>query len=76
MTHSTHFIYGYYGVGHTVKDHLERVLSYAQYHRQDSTYHSLCYTSHGTNDEKSNIVKAIKKSLGTILNFFLKLRIS
>ena len=26
----------------------ERVLLYAAYHRQDNTYHGLCYTSHGT----------------------------
>ena len=26
----------------------ERVLLYASSHRQDNTYHSLCYTSHGT----------------------------
>ena len=25
----------------------ERVLLYAPSHRQDSTYHGLCYTSHG-----------------------------
>ena len=25
-----------------------RVLLYASSHRQDNTYHSLCYTSHGT----------------------------
>ena len=37
-----------------VKDHSDsekgltaRVLLYAPSHRQDSTYHSLCYTSHG-----------------------------
>ena len=49
-----------YGVGHMVKDHTEscrhmgysfrlaaRVLLYAPSHRQDSTYHGLCYTSRG-----------------------------
>ena len=40
-----------YGVGHMVKDHsfrlTARVLLYAPSHRQDSTYHSLCYTSRG-----------------------------
>ena len=63
--HSTHFIYGYNGVGHMVKDHSDsergnplpphgllfptnsKVLLYAPSHRQDSTYHSLCYTSRG-----------------------------
>ena len=49
-----------YGVGHMVKDHSDSergnpllqlaamVLLYAPSHRQDSTYHSLCYTSRGT----------------------------
>ena len=50
-----------YGIGHMVKDHSDSerqnpllphgllfpVLLYAPSHRQDSTYHSLCYTSHG-----------------------------
>ena len=50
-----------YGVRHMVKDHSDRekgnplpphrltarVLLYAPSHRQDNTYHSLCYTSHG-----------------------------
>ena len=48
-----------YGVRHMVKDHSDsehmgyslrltaRVLLYASPHRQDSTYHRLCYTSHG-----------------------------
>ena len=51
-----------YGVGHIVKDHSDSergnhmgysfrlpamVLLYAPSHRQDSTYHSLCYTSRG-----------------------------
>ena len=48
-----------YGIRHVVKDHLnsERrnpptqhgllFLLYASSHRQDNTYHSLCYTSHG-----------------------------
>ena len=31
-----------------------RVLLYAPSHRQDSTYHSLCYTSHGALAETSN----------------------
>ena len=52
------FIYGYnYSVGLMVKDHLysekgnplppAMVLLYAPFHRQDSTYHGLCYTSRG-----------------------------
>ena len=44
-----------YGVRHMVKDHSDsysfrltaRVLIYASSHRQESTYHSLCYTSRG-----------------------------
>ena len=60
-THSTHFIYGLYGVGHMVKDQSDSergnplpphrptlsdwVLLYAPSHRQDSTYHGLCYQS-------------------------------
>ena len=38
-THSTHFIYGYMASA--------RVLLYASSHKQDNTYHSLCYTSRG-----------------------------
>ena len=47
-----------YGVRHMVKDHSDsekgnsyrltaRVLLYAPSHRQDNTYHGLCYTSRG-----------------------------
>ena len=47
-----------YGVRHMVKDHSDsdigysyqltaRVLFYAPSHRQDNTYHGLCYTSRG-----------------------------
>ena len=46
-----------YGVGHMVKDHSDSergnplpphgLLLYAPSHRQDSTYHGLCYTSLG-----------------------------
>ena len=45
-----------YGIRHMVKDHSEskrgnrlaaRVLLYASSHRQDITYHSLCYASRG-----------------------------
>ena len=59
-THSTHFIYGYMAsdilimrketrcrhIGYTFRL-TARVLLYAHSHRQDSTYHSLCYTSRG-----------------------------
>ena len=54
-----------YGIVHMVKDHSDsergslmdysfrlaaRVILYAPSHRQDITYHSLCYTSHGALD--------------------------
>ena len=60
-THSTHFIYGYIASDIMVKDHSDSergnqlpshgllltacVLLYAPSHRQDNTYHGLCYTS-------------------------------
>ena len=61
--HSTHFIYGYMAsdmvkdhsdrketrcrhIGYSYRL-TARVLLYAPSHRQDNTYHSLCYTSHG-----------------------------
>ena len=43
-THSTHFIYGYMASDIWLT---ARVLLYAPSHRQDSTYHGLCYTSPG-----------------------------
>ena len=64
-THSAHFIYGYNGVRHMVKDHSDSERGnplpphgllfpisskgslYASSHRQDNTYHDLCYTSRG-----------------------------
>ena len=59
-THSTHFIYGYMASNilivrkETHSHHIgysfwltARVLLYAPSHRQDSTYHGLCYNSHG-----------------------------
>ena len=59
-THSTHFIYGYMASDHSDSKwgnlcrHIgysfrlaARVLLYASSHRQDNTYHSLCYTSCG-----------------------------
>ena len=42
-----HYIYsGVYILGHSLRL-TARVLLYASSHRQDSTYHSLCYTNHG-----------------------------
>ena len=59
-THSTHFIYGYMASDIWLRTILivrketrcsfrlaARVLLYAPSHRQDNTYHSLCYTSRG-----------------------------
>ena len=57
-----------YGVRHMIKDHSDREetymayyfhlaarsLLYAQSHREDSTYHSLCYTSRGSLAETRN----------------------
>ena len=54
--HWTHFILRLYGIRHMVKDHLDRgnpllphgilfpINSMGSSHRQDSTYHRLCYT--------------------------------
>ena len=61
MTHSTHFIYSYmasdiwlrtipivrketHGYSYRLT---ARILLYAPSHRQDNTYHGLCYTGHG-----------------------------
>ena len=60
-THSTHFIYGYMASDTWLRTILRvrketrcrhigysyRVLLYAPSHRQDNTYHGLCYTSRG-----------------------------
>ena len=61
-THSTHFIYGYMASYIWLRTILivrketrcrysyrltARVLLYAPSHRQDNTYHGLCYTSRG-----------------------------
>ena len=55
-THSTHFIYGYMAsdiwsrtilIGYSYRL-TARVLLYAPSHRQDNTYHGLCYTSRGS----------------------------
>ena len=61
-THSTHFVYGYMASDIWLRTILivrketrcrhsfrltARVLLYAPSHRQDSTYHGLCYTSRG-----------------------------
>ena len=59
-----------YDVGHMVKDHIEEtryrhymgytfrlaamVILYAPFHRQDITYHGLCYTSRGALDGTTN----------------------
>ena len=53
-THSTYFIYGYMArevtccryMGYSFKL-AARVLLYAASHRQNNTYHGLCYTSRG-----------------------------
>ena len=51
-TNSTHFIYDYmasdiwHQIGYSFRL-TARVLLYAPSHRQDNTYHSLCYTSRG-----------------------------
>ena len=52
MTHSTHFYDFMANIGLEKKPGYSfrstaRVLLYAPSHRQDRTYHSLCYTSHG-----------------------------
>ena len=48
-THSTHFIYGYMASDMDYSFRLAaRVLLYASSHRQDNTYHDLCYTSRVT----------------------------
>ena len=58
-THSTHFIYGYMVTTQIAREEtrcrhmgysfrlIARVLLYASSHRQDDTYHGLCYTSRG-----------------------------
>ena len=56
MMHSTHFIYGYMASDIWLRTilivrketrccHIARVLLYAPSHRQENTYHGLCYTS-------------------------------
>ena len=64
-THSTHFIYSYMA-SDMVKDHSDSERGnplpphgllfslYAPSHRQDSTYHSLCYTSRRALDGTRN----------------------
>ena len=67
MMHSTHFIYGYMVKDHSDSERgnllpPHRLLFlinskgflYALSHRQDNTYHSLCYTSHGALAGKRN----------------------
>ena len=60
-----------YGIRHMVKDHLDSergnllpphgllFLLYAPSHRQDSTYHSLCYTSGGSLTGTTICVKSL-----------------
>ena len=57
--HLTHFIYSYMAMDHSAREETccchtgysfrlaTRVRLYASSHRQDNTYHSLCYTSRG-----------------------------
>ena len=48
MFYLTHFIYGYMASDICYSYQLAaRVLLYAPSHRQDNTYHGLCYTSRG-----------------------------
>ena len=47
-----------------------RVLLYAPYHRQDNTYHGLCYTSHGALAGMRNSSMGINDTLNT---FYLRL---
>ena len=51
-THSTHFIYGCMAsdIGYSFRL-AARVLLYVPSHRQDNTYHGLCYTSRGNLDK-------------------------
>ena len=76
-THSTHFLLRLYGVRHMVKDHSDsekgnplpphrllfaaRVLLYAPSHRQDSTFHGLCYTSRGALAGTRNSSMVVRK---------------
>ena len=82
VTHSTHWFYGYMADiwQRTIETErgysfplAGRVLLYAPSHRQDSKYHSLCYTSHGAlagiriflqsyefNPHNSNIIAVIR----------------
>ena len=63
--HSTHFIYGYMASDDSDNEKGNllppyrllfpiRVLLYAPSHRQDNTYHGLCYTSRGALAGKRN----------------------
>ena len=73
-THSTHFIYGYMAsdiwlriiMGYSFRL-TARVLLYAPSHRQDSTYHSLCYTSRGALAGTRNMATGCQtKCIGSI----------
>ena len=67
MTHSTHFIYGYMAPDTQIAREETRcrhmgysyrlsvwVLLYASPHRQDNTYHGVCYTRRGALAVKRN----------------------
>ena len=72
-----------YGIRHMIKNHSDshigysfrlaaRVLLYASSHRQDNTYHSLCYTSHGAlagtrNSSMGPILKMMKMAVMIII---------
>ena len=61
--HSTHLIYGYMASDIIMaNDHSEREReeTYAPSHRQDCTYHDLCYTSCGALAGMRNLVTVIR----------------
>ena len=74
MMHSTHFIYSYIVKDHSYSEKgtrchymgysfrlAARVLLYAPSHRQDSTYHILCYTSRTLAGTRNNSVSTMSK---------------
>ena len=85
MMHSTHFIYGYMASDilwrttqivreETCCRHMEYsfwVLLYAPSHRQDSTYHDLCYTSRGALAGTRNSSMCCKLPIFTLLFIYL-----
>ena len=77
------FYLRFYGIRHMVKDHSDtkrgnplpphgllaaRVLLYAPSHRQDSTYHGLCYTSRGALAGTRNSSKGTYQRTGLSLH--------